>query len=301
MSLNDAWDTFPDDQPPVAPHIGPFAQRPFLEAVSSNSQRTDIQLHIEVSDHGGAAVTLSDGIVEFAGESGLTDYHTPVGENGVEDLIKALRRFADTPFRLDSLPIEASRPIEDALDREGIPTTISEHESTAVLMLPDSYDGWLASLGKKQRHEVRRKRRRFAEEFGEIVLERHTGDAIDAFCTMHRLSAGEKGQFMTGPMQDYFAQLLDTAGASIHMLMCDGVPRAAAFGFETDDGYYYYNSAYDPAAAMASPGIVLFSSMIETEIERGASIFDFLKGDEPYKYRHGAEPRQLFMITGRTP
>ena len=52
---------------------------------------------------------------------------------------------------------------------------------------------------------------------------------------------------------------------------------------------------------MASPGVVLFSSMIETEIERGASVFDFLKGDEPYKFRHGAEPRQLFAITGTTP
>ena len=52
---------------------------------------------------------------------------------------------------------------------------------------------------------------------------------------------------------------------------------------------------------MASPGIVLFSAMIENEIERGAEIFDFLKGDEQYKFKHGAEPRQLYAIEGRTP
>ena len=40
---------------------------------------------------------------------------------------------------------------------------------------------------------------------------------------------------------------------------------------------------------------------IEVLIERGAGVFDFLKGSEQYKFRHGAEPRQLFVIEGRTP
>ena len=50
--------------------------------------------------------------------------------------------------------------------------------------------------------------------------------------------------------------------------------------------------------SMASPGVVLFSSMIERQIERGVPVFDFLKGDEAYKYRHGAAPRPLFAIEG---
>jgi CelD/BcsL family acetyltransferase involved in cellulose biosynthesis len=205
------------------------------------------------------------------------------------------------PFSLDSLPAEAVDPITDALGAIGIGSSVSEDETIAVLTLPSTYEDWLGSLGKKQRHEVRRKRRRFETEFGTIEIERHTGNAIEAFCAMHRLSAGEKGQFMTAPMENLFSELLDTAGASIHLLTCDGVARAAAFGFETEDGYFYFNSAYDPAAAMASPGVVLFASMIETEIKRGADVFDFLKGDEQYKFRHGAEPRQLFVIEGRTP
>jgi CelD/BcsL family acetyltransferase involved in cellulose biosynthesis len=205
------------------------------------------------------------------------------------------------PFRLDSLPAEAVDPITDALGANGVVSSVSEDETVAVLTLPSTYDDWLGSLGKKQRHEVRRKRRRFETEFGTIEVERHTGDAIEGFCAMHRLSGGEKGQFMTAPMEYLFSELLDTAGASIHLLTCGGVARAAAFGFENEDGYFYYNSAYDPAAAMASPGVVLFASMIEIEIERGAGVFDFLKGSEQYKFRHGAEPRQLFVIEGRTP
>lgn len=222
-----------------------------------------------------------------------------MGPTGAESLVAALQCFPKTPFRLDSVPLEAVKPIVEALSQSGIDSSISEDAVVAVLALPSTYDDWLASLGKKQRHEVRRKRRRFAADFGAIEIQRHTGDAADTFSAMHRLSAGDKGQFMTERMESLFADLLQTAGASIHLLTCDGVPRAAAFGFESDEGYFYYNSAYDPAAAMASPGVVLFSMMIEAEIERGAVVFDFLKGEEQYKFRHGANPRQLFTIDGR--
>ncbi len=106
---------------------------------------------------------------------------------------------------------------------------------------------------------------------------------------------------MTGGMQHFFEDLMERAGATIHTLVCYGVPRANAFGFETDDGYFYYNSAYDADAAMASPGIVLLASLIEAQIARGAAIFDFLKGDERYKFRHGAQPRPLFVVSGVMP
>jgi CelD/BcsL family acetyltransferase involved in cellulose biosynthesis len=41
------------------------------------------------------------------------------------------------------------------------------------------------------------------------------------------------------------------------------------------------------------------STLIEAQITRGASVFDFLKGDEAYKFRHGGEARDLFIVEGR--
>ena len=76
----------------------------------------------------------------------------------------------------------------------------------------------------------------------------------------------------------------------------DGSPVAAAFGFEDDVAYYLYNSAFDPSAGRVSPGVVLVSLLIERAIATGKTIFDFLKGDEPYKFRLGAEPRPLFEV-----
>lgn len=295
------WDGFPDGLDAVAPRVGPFPFRPFLETVWKHRDTTDCELHIEAAPDGAVALTIMGNHIEFAGQPNLTDYHSPLGASGAEALATALSAFPGASFRFDSLPAEAARIVETAAEMIDAEYATGLDDVTAVVDLPDSYDEWLASIGKKERHEVRRKRRRFEAEFGEIEIVSHGREAIDTFCAMHRTSQGDKGMFMTGGMQRYFEDLLDHGGATIHTLMCDGIPRANAFGFETSDGYFFYNSAFDLDAAMASPGIVLLASMIEVQIERGASIFDFLKGDERYKFKHGARPRLLHVVTGRIP
>jgi CelD/BcsL family acetyltransferase involved in cellulose biosynthesis len=296
-----SWDIFPRDLESIAPGVGPFPHRPFLETVWNHRDEQSGELHVEVVDDGAVALVVTDDHVEFAGQSNLTDYHAPLGSNGAEAIATALASYPEATFRFDSLPDEARIAVEAGVEIAGGRRRTADDEVSAVIALPDSYDGWLASIGKKERHEVRRKRRRFEAEFGEIEVVQHGPEAIDMFCAMHRSSQGDKGMFMTGGMQRYFEDLLEHAGATIHTLMCDGIPRANAFGFETEDGYFYYNSAYDMDAAMASPGIVLLASMIESQIARGAAVFDFLKGDERYKFKHGAQPRQLFVVTGSMP
>ena len=60
-------------------------------------------------------------------------------------------------------------------------------------------------------------------------------------------------------------------------------------GFLYHDHLLIYNSGYDPQAyADLSPGIVLTSYTIQDAIGRGVQVFDFLQGDEAYKYRFGA-------------
>jgi len=284
----------------VATNVGPFPHRPFLAAVerAEGTQTADL---IPISTDTMAIVLVREETgLRFAGPQGLTDYHSTLGEDP-EGLALALEGMPSSRFRFDSLPSEACVVVAGALDRLGATYTLERHDATAVLDLPPSFEDWLASIGRKERHEVRRKRRRFIEEFGEIDVVDAGVESLDAFCAMHRSSGGEKGSFMTPVMQGFFHDLLTDAGAGIHHLVCDGRIRASAFGFETPEGYYYYNSAYDADAAMASPGVVLFSMLIERQIARGAGIFDFLKGDEPYKYRHGASPRPLLVAEGVLP
>jgi CelD/BcsL family acetyltransferase involved in cellulose biosynthesis len=297
----DVFDGFPDDGTAVAPETGPFPFRAFLETVWKHRVDKHSTLSTFVEGEAAVAFEVTDDMVRFAGQENLTDYHSPVGGDPHQVLVAGLMAMSGRRFRFDSLPREAADAVATSLTSLGTDFTETEHEVTAVLALPASSEDWLMGIGKKERHEVRRKRRKFEAEFGEIDVVRSGDEALDAFIAMHKTSPGDKGEFMTPAMEAFFTDLVVEADAIIHLLVCGGRPLAAAFGFETDAGYFYYNSALESDAAHASPGIVLFSTMIETQIERGATVFDFLKGDERYKFRHGAEPRQLYVLEGTLP
>lgn len=293
------WSALGGGFPPTATHVGPFPHPPFLEAAEG---AMDTEGEIIVTGGAAGAVAFVEGPdgIRFAGPETLTDYHSPLG-----DATAVMAEFfASRPgatFVLDSLPTDALGTVTDALDEVGATYTETTHAATGVLRLPESTDAWLSSIGKKERHEVRRKRRRYAEEQGPWVVRSADGGGLDRFVDLHRMAPGPKGSFMTDRMRSYFGSLLERAGASIHELVSDDRVVASAFGFETEDAYYYYNSAYDTDAAHSSPGIVLVSELIDRQIERGAAIFDFLKGAEAYKHRLGARPRPLTVLEGRLP
>ena len=95
----------------------------------------------------------------FCGDADVTDYHNPLGEpRGVIGAAAAV--FSGLDFSFDSLPEAAAVPLHAALDDGGHPHALTREAITAVLELPDEPGAWLAGLGKKDRHEVRRKRRR---------------------------------------------------------------------------------------------------------------------------------------------
>lgn len=300
MSIS-TFDEYPASGDATAPETGPFPFRAFLATAWDHRTDRSAELFTAVSAEGAIALAITHDTVGFAGQENLTDYHSPIGEEPSAVLTQAFKELGGRSFRFDSLPREAADVVAGALTSCGAEFTESEHEVAAVLTLPPTTDEWLMAIGKKERHEVRRKRRRFEAEFGEIEVVRTGVESIGAFVDMHRTSPGDKGDFMTPDMEAFFTDLVVEAEAVIHLLVCGGRPLAAAFGFESDAGYFYYNSALESDAAHASPGIVLFSTMIDAQIARGATVFDFLKGDERYKFRHGAEPRQLYVLEGSLP
>lgn len=288
--------------PAIAPHTGPFPKRAFLEAWWSTRSREGDELLIVATGEALLPLFVNDGVVRFCGEADLTDYHSPLGSDSSDLIEAATRGRPGSTIDFDSLPIEAAIDLIGAMAGLGSTVDVERHATAAVIRLPPSADEWMTSLGKKARHEVRRKARRFTADLGEPDLARQVGDvALETFFSMHQAAAGEKGAFMTPAMETFFRELHATAGATIDILSVAGRPVAAAFGFECEGAYYLYNSAYDPTVGSASPGIVMLIHQIERQIERRATIFDFLKGDERYKYRLGAEARPLFRIRGSLP
>ena len=284
--------------PPVAELTGPFPRRPFLEAWWRH--RGSGEPLIAESPTALLPARLGPGGVEFMGEPELTDYHSPLGREAEALVAGLLGSLAEgTPFRFDSLPEEAARVVAAGVRRADGAAQCRRQELAAVLDLPPSYDEYLAGLDGKERHELRRKQRRFAATRGDGRLIDVGRAGLGTFAAMHRAAPGLKGGFLTAEMEAFFADLLDLEGARLELLVpAGGEPVAVAFGFQDERAYYLYNSAYDPAAAASSPGVILVDLLVRRCLAEGLARLDLLKGDEAYKFRLGARPRPLFAVEG---
>lgn len=277
---------------PLAPMVGPFPHRPFLETWWRHRPAGDL----EVVTAGGASVAVvrHGGVTRLAGEAHLTDYHSPLGPDPAPLVGRLLAEGGGVV--LDSLPGEAADPLEHSLAAAGATVVRRSDEPCVVLDLVgvDPEEGWEAMLRSRDRHEVRRKRRRFAEEHPDPEVA-PDGAALGRFVDLHRMGADKEG-FMTDDMARFFEDLLVLPGARLDALRSAGRVVAAAFGFEDGEAHYLYNMAYDPADAAASPGIVLLDRLIAGCVAGGRRRFDFLKGAERYKRRLGGAVRPLYTL-----
>ena len=70
----------------------------------------------------------------------------------------------------------------------------------------------------------------------------------------------------------------------------------ALAGFADRGTCYFYNAGMDPEARDLSPGIVGTATYLRDRLERGDRRFDFLRGNEAYKYEWGASDRHLTRL-----
>jgi CelD/BcsL family acetyltransferase involved in cellulose biosynthesis len=184
----------------------------------------------------------------------------------------------------------------------GCEVSCEEDEVTLECDLPVTWNEYLLMLSTKQRHEVRRKLRRL-EEAGTIGY-RFIEDAglvsgfMDVFMRQCVESRTDKATFMTAEMGNFFRSMTDVifeAGLlRLTVLELDSVPVAVLIAFDYNDVVYLYNSGYNPAYSSLSVGVLSKALCIKDSIERGKKRFDFLKGDEQYKYHLGGQEVQLY-------
>ncbi len=202
--------------------------------------------------------------------------------------------------RLELRHVPSASPLVPALQtvarERDLPLHVEPDEVCPVALLCNSWDGYLQMLNKKQRHEIRRKLRRSQEgaEWSWRTVETAADLERDlpVFFRLHEASAGEKARFMTPPMQSFFrsiaAVLLEAGILRLSTFARDGVDIAAIMCFFHRDRYLLYNSGYDPADAIVNPGIAAVAMAMQAAISERAVAFDFLSGDDPYKYQFGA-------------
>lgn len=170
-----------------------------------------------------------------------------------------------------------------------------------VIPLPGDWEAYLAGIDKKQRHEIRRKMRR--AENAELPVswyiaqdESRLDEEIEAFLGLMAQDE-EKAAFLSEPMRAQMRAAMwaarDAGWLQLAFLEIGGEKAAAYFNFDYDNKIWVYNSGLDYRFSAYSPGWVLLGYLLKWANEQGRSYFDFLRGDEEYKYRFGGVDQRI--------
>ena len=268
-----------------------------------------------VADGGGRLVGIlplaeaTPGLWQLVGGVDVSDYLDLIAEAGrEEESWTALLGSRRGTWDLHSVP--AASYTVTALPRLagelGAEVTTAVEERCPVLALPASWEAYLAGLSGKHRHEMTRKLRRVEREAPALratsVGDREAvGARLGDFLRLHRASRVGKARFMDERMEAFFRQA-SAALAALGMLrlwFLDGEAGSVAsfITLEWDGTVGLYNSGFDPAQAALSPGLVLLTHVIRDAIARGKGRFDFLRGQERYKYEFGPTPEDVYQVT----
>jgi CelD/BcsL family acetyltransferase involved in cellulose biosynthesis len=265
---------------------------------------------LAVGDRGIAALAQdADGTITFAGGQ-LTDEQDVIARPGDDAEVAVstagwIAQQHPPHVRLEFVPEERPtlRRFEDVLSSAGYRVTRERQIVSPYLDLPDAYEAYVQSLGKKARHELRRKVRRL-ETAGRasfrFASDAERGTVLDRFFALHRLSRGDKADFMTADVERFFREIADALAPldrlRLGVLTFDGEDAAVLFGFALGRGIALYNAAYDPGLASLSVGIVSHAWAVREAIASGYTRYDLLRGGEPYKYDLGARDRWLARL-----
>jgi CelD/BcsL family acetyltransferase involved in cellulose biosynthesis len=250
-------------------------------------------------------------VLSLVGCRDVSDYLDLIIERGQEEtvygtLLDYLQNEASDWDVVDLCNIPQASPAPDGLralaESRGFQTLLEVEDVCPIIALPATWDEYLMSLDKKQRHEVRRKLRKAdgaADTRFIIVGSDHDLEAeMQSFIDLHQKSTPEKDQFMEPRMQGFFLEVgreLQARGwLQLVFVEMDGLRAASLLNFDYGDSILVYNSGYDPRRfSHLSPGIVVTARSIEHAITMGRKKFDFLRGDEVYKYRFGAQNTEV--------
>jgi CelD/BcsL family acetyltransferase involved in cellulose biosynthesis len=247
--------------------------------------------------------------LRFAGAD-LGDRFEPVAsEDGEETLALATarclkERSGDWAILLADYADEGARWLQTLVREPGL-VSMRYHPRASVYrsiaLAGETWETYLPRISKKLRGHLRRTLRTLEQEHD--VRFRRTLDPADLPADMERFFAlhqqrwrSRGGTFLDDDRVrafhvDFAAASLERGWLRLWSLDLDGEVIAVWYGWRMGEKYLHYQGGFDQAWSRHSPGLLLLSHTIRAAIEEGATEYDMLLGDEPYKSRFAATAR----------
>jgi CelD/BcsL family acetyltransferase involved in cellulose biosynthesis len=123
---------------------------------------------------------------------------------------------------------------------------------------------------------------------------------MDDFFRLLRASSDEKDEFLVPERETFFkdvaVNLAQRGEFRLYFMEIDGEKVASCICFDYADKYLLYNSGYDPEYSALSVGLLNKAFTLKDAIEEGKQSFDFLRGDERYKYNLGGQDQLVHQM-----
>lgn len=254
-----------------------------------------------------APLKISGSQASFIGSVDVCDYQDFMIKPAKEHdffltLLADLKRRGVTSLKLEHVRPESTTmtALLPLLQSQGLQGVARQDDVSVEMDLPSSWEEYLENLSGKQRHEVRRKLRRLNEagKWEYTETSQATPELMATFFKLFITSREEKARFLTNRMTSFFKSVAEEIAAlgilRLGMLKIEGTLVAMFLGFNYHDALYLYNNGYNPAYSEFSVGLLAKVFGIRESIRQGLKKWNFLKGNEPYKYELGGKAIPLY-------
>jgi len=96
--------------------------------------------------------------------------------------------------------------------------------------------------------------------------------------------------------RDLIIEMLEQKLLLYSYLKIDNKTVACSISFLYENIRFLYNSGFDPSYNSFSSGLLNHAFAIKRSIEHKVKVFDFMRGDERYKYDLGASDKLLYTF-----
>jgi CelD/BcsL family acetyltransferase involved in cellulose biosynthesis len=197
--------------------------------------------------------------------------------------------------------------LQTAAEKRGWEYTQEPLQHCPYIPLPGDWEKYIGSIDKKQRHEIRRKMRRAEQYYMPVRWYIATDEAsleqeMEGFLKLMACDP-EKAKFLTPAMRTQMHAIAHVAMRAgwlqLAFVEVNGEKAAGYLNFDYMNHIWVYNSGMDFNSQDLSLGWVLLGYLLQWANENKRQSFDFMRGDEQYKYRFGAIDRRVFRARVR--
>jgi CelD/BcsL family acetyltransferase involved in cellulose biosynthesis len=203
--------------------------------------------------------------------------------------------------RLHLSDLQASSPLLGLARDPRLRPLFSGTASCPRLELPGSYSDYLAGRPAWLVRNLRQTEARLGR-LGELAWDRADPDTLGTLLSLYFELHGARWQMrgQCGVLHDPAVQafhrrsapeLLAHGALELSVLRLDGRPIGASYVLKRRSAYLYL-TGFDPSFSRLSIGSLLIARSIQASIGHGFRQYDFLRGQEAYKYAWGAHDVQ---------